>query len=141
MTTNVINILDGKNINHYTLTAGVAITRQGKTAGGEWIDVMRFVDWLKARMQERIYQQLVNLLKIPYTDQGVAIIENLVRAQLQEGIRVGGLAKDPEFTVTVPKVIDVSQTDRANRLLPDVKFNATLAGAIHKININGVVTV
>lgn len=141
LTTNQINILDGKNINHYTLTAGVSIMRQGRVAAGEWIDVMRFVDWLKARMQERIYEQLVNLLKIPYTDQGVAIIENLVRAQLQEGIRVGGLAQDPAPTVTVPKVADISTTDKANRLLPDVKFDATLAGAIHKININGVVTV
>ena len=123
--------------NTYETFAGVAITREGTVASGEFIDVIRFVDWLEARMQEDIYQVLINVPKIPYTDNGVAIIESLVRKRLLAGIRVGGLAEDPEFTISVPKVADVSPADKAARLLPDVEFQATLAGAIHKVQIRG----
>ena len=135
------NNLKNKNVNYYVRVAGVSITQVGKTAGGEFIDVIRFVDWLQARMQERIFSRLVNVPKVPFTDGGVAIIETDVRAQLEEGIRVGGLAPDPAYEVSVPKVADISQVDRANRLLPDVSFNATLAGAIHAVEITGVVSV
>lgn len=135
------NYLKNKNVNYYVRVAGVAITLVGKTCGGEYIDVIRFADWLQARMQERVYSRLVNTAKIPYTDGGVAIIETDVRAQLEEGIRVGGLSPDPAYEVTVPKVADVSQVDRAARLLPGVSFVANLAGAIHAVEISGVVQV
>jgi hypothetical protein len=34
---------------------------------------------------------------------------------------------------------DVDANDRASRLLPDIEFIATLAGAIHKTTITGKV--
>jgi hypothetical protein len=40
-----------------------------------------------------------------------------------------------------PKVKDVSSADRANRVLPDVTFSATLAGAIHAVEILGTISV
>jgi len=42
-------------------------------------------------------------------------------------------------SITVPAVADVDPNDKANRLLPDVEFEATLAGAVHKVKIHGVV--
>jgi hypothetical protein len=43
--------------------------------------------------------------------------------------------------VTVPDVADTDPTDRANRLLRDVRFTARLAGAIHKVIVRGVAIV
>ena len=40
-----------QNINYYTTYAGKNVTQGGKTLGGEWIDVIRFRDWLKNDMQ------------------------------------------------------------------------------------------
>lgn len=131
----------GKHANWYEQIGGVNITQEGWTAAGEFIDTTRFVDWLQARLQERIYGILVNSRKVPYTDGGVALIEAAVRAQLREGINAGGLAADPEPSVSVPRVADVSTNDRAARLLPDVQFTATLAGAIHSLEITGTVSV
>jgi len=134
--------INNKNGNHYRLIAGIGITAEGKVSAGEFIDIIRFRDWLKARMAERIFAHLAVAKKIPYTDEGVAVIEGDVRAQLAEGIDVGGLAADPAPTVTVPKVADVSTANKQARLLPDVKFTATLAGAIHIIDpITGVISV
>jgi hypothetical protein len=129
-----------KDANTYEAIAGVNITREGTMASGEFIDVIRGVDWLHARLQERIYSRLVNLDKIPFTDAGIAIIEAEVRAQLQTGIDNGFLTANPAPTVTVPLAADVSANDKASRLLPDIEFTAYLAGAVHKVQIDGVVT-
>ncbi len=133
--------VEGKSCNHYLRIAGVNITRYGITPGDEYIDIIRGRDWLKARLQERVYAILVNNPKVPYTDGGVDLVRTEVRAQLREGISNGYLAADPPFTVTAPLVADVSANDKANRLLPDIDFEATLAGAIHKVVISGVLSI
>jgi hypothetical protein len=137
--THLVN-LQAKYCNWYETVAGVNITQEGKVSGNEWIDVIRFRDWLEARIGERIFGRLTTSKKVPFTDHGVTTIVGDVTAQLAEGIRVGGLAKDPEPTVTAPKVADISVLDRANRHLPDVEFSARLAGAIHTLDISGVVS-
>jgi hypothetical protein len=131
------NIQD-KKCNIYYNVAGRNITAEGVVFSGEFIDVVRFRDWLKARMQERIALALFNANKIPYTDEGIAVIEAEVRAQLREGVNVGGLVDN--FTVSVPKAASVSPADKAARLLRNVKFTAQLAGAIHKVIISGTIT-
>jgi len=136
-----VSSLEGKNGNSYRLRQGVSMTAQGTTGSGEFIDITRFIDFLKARIQERVFFSLASLDKVPFTDQGIAIIENDLRAVLNLGIRVGGLSNDPEPTITVPKAADVDPIDKNNRLLPDVDFQATLAGAIHAVEINGRLSV
>lgn len=130
-----------KNANNYQTVGGVNMFAEGKVASGEFIDIIIGVDWLEARIQERVFSKLVNAKKIPYTDAGAGIIENEVRAQLTEGVRVGLLAADPEFTVTVPKVADQSPTDKGNRYMPGITFDAPLAGAVHKTRITGTVSI
>ncbi|NIQ06866.1 MAG: DUF3383 domain-containing protein [Candidatus Korarchaeota archaeon] len=130
-----------KNGNTYETIGGVNITREGKVASGEYIDVIRGIDWLESRMEERIYSRLVNLPKIPYTNAGIAIIESEIRAQLQEAVESGVIDGEQDITITTPKISEISSTDRANRVLPAITFEAKLAGAIHKTTIKGVVTV
>ena len=75
-----------KNANIYETIAGVNITREGTVAEPEFIDVIHGVDWLTARIQERVYAALVNQPKIPYTNAGIAAIESLVREQLDAAL-------------------------------------------------------
>jgi len=128
-----------KNGNTYETVGGVEITREGKVAEGEYIDVIIGVDWLDARLTERIYGRLVNLDKIPFTDAGVQIIVAEIRAQLDEAIKAGFLSGETPYIISVPKVANVSANDKANRNLPDITFEATLAGAIHAVVIRGKV--
>lgn len=147
LTETQINNLHAKNANSYVEIGGVDITCEGTVGEGEFIDVIRGVDWLDARLTERIFSRLVNLPKIPYSNPGIATIEAEIRAQLDEGIASGFLRADPAsydgepYSITVPLVKDVSFTDRANRQLTNVNFTATLAGAIHAVTVSGVVTV
>lgn len=129
--------------NHYTRTAGINITLQGTMCSGRFIDITRGIDFIQARMQEALFGQLVNTEKVPYTQIGVGSLETIVRAQLSQAVRLGILAASPEFTVTVPDVLDPSQvstTDKTTRNLPGMTFTGTLAGAIHSMTLNGFVS-
>lgn len=140
----------GKNVNIYVTVGGVDITQEGVMASSEFIDVVRGVDWLQARMEETIFARLARVPKIPYTDAGVQNIVNLMRGVLNNAIAVGllsGDALDPDndiqtpYIISYPRVVDVPENDRAMRFLPDLRFTARLGGAIDHITIQGVVTV
>lgn len=139
--TGEITNIETNEANHYTSIAGVAITQQGTVSSGEFIDIQHFISFIETRLQENVFARMAAVDKVPFTDPGIAIIEAEVRAVLQLGIAQGGFAASPEPTVTVPRAADVSLVDKANRTLPDIKFTATLAGAIHAVTINGVVSV
>lgn len=130
-----------KNVNTYERVGGVSMVSEGTMAGGEFIDVMIFVDWLQARMRESIFFRLVNTKKIPYTQAGVTLIENEIRRVLAEGITNGGLAPNPQPTVTVPNVLALDPNLRATRTLEGISFEGRLAGAIHFVKVRGTVTV
>lgn len=125
----------------YEVVGGTPSTIGAKMFGGEWIDVMVFVDWLEARMTERLWFRMRNSKKIPYTAAGATMIEAEIRAQLNDGIRVGGLSDSPAPTVFIPDVLSVSPNMRAQRIFEGITFEARLAGAIHFVKIQGTVTV
>jgi len=127
--------------NVYTSIAGVPVTQMGTTFSGQYIDVVRGRDWLSSRLAEDVFELLASLLKVPFTDSGIALVENAVRGVLQEAVDVGLLASSPAFVVTVPRAASVSSANKALRLLPDVNFTATLSGAIHKVTIAGTISV
>lgn len=133
--------IQAKSASTYERVGGLNSTIGAKMFGGEWIDVIIFVDWLEARMKERLWSRLVNSKKIPYTAAGAAIIEAEIRAQLNDGIRVGGLSAVPAPTVVVPDVLSLSTNTRAQRIFEGITFSARLAGAIHFIKVQGTVTV
>lgn len=133
--------LEDKHCNFYTAVAKIPIFQHGQVTTPEWIDTIVGVDWLQARITERIFGRLVNLPKVPFTDGGIAVIEAEIKAQLTEGVNNGFLTADPAPVVVVPKARDVSANDKNNRELHGVTFVAHLAGAIHYTEIHGTVTV
>jgi len=137
LTTSQQGILEDKNANYVVSLAGVTATRWGSSSQGEWMDVIRGSDWVKARIQERLYGVLLQLDKVPYTDGGLQIIRSEILAQLQTGVDRGFLAAEPAPTCTVPRASEVSQADKGNRVVNDVTFRAVLAGAVNKIAIEG----
>lgn len=136
----------GKNGNTFErYSENISVTNPGKVAFGEFLDTVRFRDWLKDTIQGNMVQMLVNRNKLPYTDQGIQTAASNLRASLREGQRVGGIAPDevdannnpvPGFNMTVPLAADIPVNIKATRVLT-LGFNARLAGAIHMINITG----
>lgn len=130
----------GKNANIYETVGGVPITEEGWMAGGQFIDITVGLDWLESTMKTNVYAVLVNAPKVPYTNQGAALIENAVRQTLLQGA-ANGLIDVNSIVVTAEDVLAVSSNDRANRFYPGITFSARLAGAFHYVKINGTVTV
>lgn len=130
-----------KNAMVYTPIGGINMTQEGKVASGEYLDVIIFIDWLEAEIITNVFGNFVNQDKIAFTDPGAGSVEAEIKKALKLGVDRQGLAEDPAPTTSVPLVADVSSTDKANRLLPDVTFDATLSGAIHGTTIHGIVTV
>jgi len=132
------------NGNTYEVFAGRSITRLGKVVSGEYIDIIRGADWLKARLQENIFALLYNSDKVPMEDAGGDMVENAMREIFQQAVTNGFIAKDADgkglFTITVPSVVDVPSADRINRLLSGITFTGTLAGAINKLGIAGTLS-
>jgi len=133
--------LFAKNVNLFSNVTGIRAMRYGTVATGEYIDIIHGIDWLVQRIREDYFRLFVNSPKVPYTDQGIAAIENALRSRLRVAQDVGLIAPDtatePGFTVTVPRITQTELADRADRILRDVEFNARLAGAIHKTVIRG----
>jgi hypothetical protein len=135
--TNLVN----KNANSYQTVAGVNVTFNGETGDGDFIDVQRGLDWVEANIGAEVFATLAGASKIPYTDPGVTLIQAAVSAVLDRAVARGIFADSPAPVVTVPRVANVSTANKSARILPDVKFSATLAGAVHKVNVTGVVSV
>lgn len=136
-----------KNFSTFELFRNFAVTQGGKVAAGEWIDVIRLRDQLVESIRVSVVSAMINADgKVPYTDDGIQIIGNAIRAPLDLNVRRGGIAPEeldesdrviPSYTISLPRSSQVPFNDKANRVLNDVKFTARLAGAIHIVNING----
>lgn len=141
--------LEDININHFLRYAGCNTFIGGTMLSGEWIDVIRFRDWLKNEMQIRVFNAMKANKKVPFTDAGIGLIEGIMDAVLKDGQDIGGIAPteydDDDnatygYTVTVPKVSDLTESERKSRKLTGCKWSARLAGAIHAVEINGHLT-
>lgn len=142
ITTNGQAAMDDVDGNYYITVGGLPVTLTGRMAGGEWIDAIRGRDWLTARLREAVFGLLANSPKVPFTDPGIDSVVSVVKGVLESGVVAGYLAADPPPIVTAPAAADVSDADKIARTLPDVSFEATLAGAIHIVDpLNGVLKV
>lgn len=131
-----ISLLESRGYNYYIRVKGANITRRGKVAEGEWVDVMILVDWLHARMQEQIFFRLINSRKVPFTDAGAVIIENEIRSVLSQAVTNGGV---DQYSVQSPRVLSIPEMQRNARVMGDFTFDARLAGAVSVVIIRGVV--
>jgi len=126
----------------YIKVAGLSVTQNPVMAGEEWIDIIHGRDWLDARLAEANFGAMKtasdNGSRIPFTDDGIAIIKGTTKAVLILAQKKGFLAS---FTgPDAPLAKDVEPADKHNRLLTPVTWSAILAGAIHAVKINGVLS-
>ena len=144
-----IKKMESANFSYIITVASKNVTQGGKTNGGEWIDIIRFRDWLQNDMQIRVVNLLIVNPKIPYTDNGIALVENQMLASLKDGQKYGGIAPTeydedgnsiPGYVTSVPSAASLTSTQKASRVLNDCRFSARLAGAVHVVEVKGCLT-
>lgn len=127
-----------KNCNFYENTLGQPMTEEGYSVGGDWMDVIRYVDYLIQQIQLAELEPLAEEDKISFNDEGFLRMENLVGGVLESEERRKVI--NPGWSTSVPKLADISSSDRTARYFDGVNFSAVYSGAIHKVKINGVLT-
>lgn len=144
-----MNAMTAGCLNCFVAVGNKNITVGGMTMGGEWADVIRFRDWLKNDMQTRVVNLFVTNSKIPFTDAGIALIQNQMLASLKAGQDLGGIAEDefdedgntiPGYTTSVPSASSLTASEKATRKLTGLTFKARLSGAIHFAELDGSLT-
>ena len=141
LTTTNRNNLRARNANWCTTAFGKQVTFQGMTFDGDFIDIVRGIDWLNDDMTKGLGGLLIGQRKIPMSEQGRAAVLNEVKASIDRATRRHILLDFPKPVITAPSIAQVSDADRAVRLFRDVKFTAQLEGAIHKVTVRGRVSI
>lgn len=138
--TNVQN----KNGNTYRTLGDGGRIFPGKCAGGDYVDAVRFIHFMYARLVESVLGTLQNNAKVPFTDAGIEMIKGAILNPMLSWTRkpyeaLSDADGEAPF-VEAPKAAEVAEADRINRLLPDVTFSARYTGAIHATEITGTVS-
>jgi hypothetical protein len=141
LTTTNRNNLRARNMNWFQTVAGRNIMQTGSTFNGNYLDVVRGLDWLENDMTVAVFTTLASNDKISFDDPGISTVENDIVASLDRAVQRRILRATPRPLVVVPLAADVADVDKALRTLPDITFSAELAGAIHKVIVHGVVSV
>lgn len=114
-----------------------------------FIDEVHATDWIVARTEEETLAMFLNNARVPFTDQGMQQLASVPRSIMAQAARAGIIAKDlnpatgeyePAFSVTVPSVFDVPESQRKARIAPAIVVRFRYAGAVHYTTINYTMT-
>lgn len=129
----------------FVAKAGDNVTSEGKVAGGEYIDVVDSKDFIIQQLAYKTQKLLNTTDKVPYDNNGIALLESVAHDVLQgaynNGMIATGADGKPAYSVNYALREDTKEADRAARKYPGGGFKFALAGAIHEAEIVGEITV
>lgn len=135
-----LNPAQGHYANVYVNVGGLDILVEGSVGSGAFIDEIHVGDWIVARTQEQLLSTLANNPRVPYTNSGAGMLTNAVDVVMQRGVAAGVIATDlpadgeefeAEYTISIDRVENIPQSQRRNRIAPDIKVDFRYAGAFH----------
>ena len=137
---------ESKNVAYYAPIAGVNSVFNSKVASGQFLDTVLFQAWLRARTGEAVYglmkRESDSGRKISMDNAGFAKIRSSIfNNVVQVGLNNGSISPDITPVVRTPTREEISDADRANRVLPDVVVEVLYSGAVHKVLVRAYVSV
>ena len=128
----------------FVTKAGDNVTSEGKTLGGEYIDIIDSKDYIIQQITYRTQKLLNKSRKIAYDNNGIAMLESVTVDVLQSAYNNGIIANTadgaPDYSVNYILRENTKETDRAKRNYVGGSFTFALAGAIHFVEITGEIT-
>lgn len=138
LTASELAAIKAKNGNCYVRIGGISMTFGGKRGGvagsGRFLDLVRYVQALNARMKEAGIIPIVAGDGLPFDDDGLTALGAQFRAQL-EGDKQARIIRS--FTLTIPKAADIPAQDRADRIATGLAYDLTYAGKVQGAHIRG----
>lgn len=124
---------------------GYGVTSSGCTASGSYIDILDIQDYAVQNIRNRTQLALISYDKIPYTNAGISILENICVDVLQEMAENGAiLVSDngvPVYSVSYKPRSETKSADRAARRYVEGNFSFTASGAIDDVDIHGTIEI
>ncbi len=135
-----------KNVAYYSTIAGVNSVFNSKVASGQFLDTILFSQWLKARIGEAVYGTIKRESdagrKVSFDGAGGAKIRSSIfNNVINIGLANGSISPDIEPLVRTPTRAEVSDADRAGRILNGVVVEVLYSGAVHKVLIRAYVSI
>lgn len=131
--------------NTLLLKAGDVVTSEGKTADGEYLDVVDSKDWIVQNIAYNSQKLLNNEPKLPYTNAGIASLESVTEGVLKQAYDAGMIDTDdegaPRYEVSFKRRSEMSAENIRNRVYTGGNFYFALAGAIHDADVYGELTI
>ncbi len=150
--TQITNILDNNGNLYLSSLVGDSF-QEGVAVSGRFADITRYSQQLKYDLKVAASLVLKNAItKVPYTDGGVEQIKHALETVLQRNIAQGQLTifQDLDangrsayfpYKITTVAVNDVASADRLAREYNDFQIKVRYSSAIHKVGIDGTITV
>jgi hypothetical protein len=142
------SVLDSKHGNALISVGGNSMFAESYMADGTFFDEVHGLDWLTNAIQTNVFGYMYTRpTKVPYTDKGLAALQQQVILALDEafnnGLIAAGETIDGEFLPKGYKVIiipvdSVNQSDKEARFYAGISFVCLGAGAIHGTQFNGI---
>jgi hypothetical protein len=134
-----INNILNNNGNVYIEELGKNLVREGKMVNGDFIDIIRDLDYMQSQLTLRLFDLITSDDKFGFTDENIGRADSVMRTFFNEAYQDGIINNN--YTTTPPKASSIPVNVRANRHLPDIPFTFQLQGAIQTMEISGVASV
>lgn len=127
------------NLSWWAKELGVAFEHGGKSASGEWGDIIRGKDWIKSEQRKRLQDMWLNEAtdgKLSYTPDDLkkplnvidSVNSDAVDREILEGFEPASYARD------------ITAADKIERIIDSINWTGYLAGAVYFMVTNGVLT-
>ena len=126
--TNVIISVDGTQVLSNSLTTA------GLSSNYRYLDVGRTESFIASEVQEALKSLRLQADQIPFTEQGRSLILGTIRGRLQEYVSGRG-APLAEINVSGPTIDQISDSNKANRVFPQLTVDGVLAGNVHTFSV------
>lgn len=129
----------------FVTKAGDNVTTEGIVMSGEYVDIIDCKDYVIQQLEYKTQKLLNNSAKIPYDNNGIAMLESVcvdvMRDAFDKGMIATGEDGKPAYSVTYDLVENVEPADKVARKYVGGKFNFTLSGALHTVDIYGEIII
>lgn len=129
----------------FVTKAGDNVTSEGKTLGGEYIDVVDSKDWIVQQIEYKVQKTFNYSDKVPYTNNGINQLDSVVVSVLKEAFDNGMIAEDdeglPTYYTDFAKRTETDKADRVVRKYIGGEFGFDIAGAIHEAHFTGYINI
>lgn len=140
------SVLKSKNYNFYTKTTDIETNMfiDAKMSSGQFFDTIQAADWFAYTMKYKLVNLVQTRDKVPFTEDGLAIIKQTISEACVEALNSGviGTGYDEDgtliengYNIDMPELSEISNTDKAQRILRDVSVTLLLAGAVQTITV------